>query len=278
MTPHRRARRWGRLRRATQGAAALLYLALPLVNAQGRRGVLGSLASTRAGPIELLEPSAAVTALAAAAFDGPVGTILLAAAPPALLAFALGPVFCAWLCPFGLVSEGLDRLRRRRAWRRDEHVRARAPRAIFLAAVVAVSAAVALPLGALLQGPRALSVAALEGLYLGAVSPFAAAVLGALLLAELLLPRRLFCRALCPAGATANLLRTPVTLRIAHEAGGCAGCGAEPRCQRACPWGVDPRSAGRFDGCTHCMACVEACPPGTLEATFRPPGASRPPA
>jgi ferredoxin-type protein NapH len=144
--------------------------------------------------------------------------------------------------------------------------------------VLAGSAAIGVPLAALLEGPRAVTVAALEGLYLGAVSPFAAATLGALLLLDLVLPGRLFCRALCPAGALANYLRTPRTLRILHDPARCA-CAA-PRCAAACPWGVDPRTAGRFDGCTSCLDCLDLCPTGALRAGFAPRrcGAPSPPA
>jgi ferredoxin-type protein NapH len=223
--------------------------------------------STRIGPVELVEPAAALSTLLANGLAAPAGALVLGVAPPVLLALLLGPVFCAWICPFGLVSEGLDGAlpRVRSCGARGLRV----PRAATLGAILLASAAIGAPLAAMVEGPRAVTVAALEGLYLGAVSPFAAMALGALLLLDLLVPSRLFCRALCPAGAAANYLRTPRTLRIAHDPGRCR-CAEAPRCAAACSWRIDPRTAGRFDGCTSCLDCIDACPTGALSARFVP--------
>jgi ferredoxin-type protein NapH len=233
--------------------------------------VAGNLASLRLGPVDLTEPAAALGAVLAAGLATPasaLATLALGAAPPVLLALLLGPVFCSWICPFGLVSELADAalgrvLPSRRRWRPRSHEGVRVPRLAALGLLLAGSALGGLPLAALLQGPRAVTAVAQEGFYLGAVSPFAAGLLGALLLLDLLLPRRVFCRALCPAGAVLNLLRTRRTLRIAWEPARCA-CAAAPSCHTACRWGVDPRTARRHDGCTSCLACVEVCPTGAL--------------
>jgi ferredoxin-type protein NapH len=252
-------------RRAVQLAFAAFYLLLPLANARGLRAVAGNLAWLRIGPLDLAEPAAALSAALAAGWSAPLVRLSVAAAPALLLALLLGPVFCSWVCPFGLVSEGIDRLLRRRGWPARAHERARFPRIAALCAVLAGSAALGVPLGALVQGPRAITAVPQEAFTVGAVSTFSAGLLGILLLLDAVLPRRLFCRALCPAGALANFLRTPRTLRIAFEPSRC-GCPGSPACLEACPWGVDPRRAGRFDGCTSCLACLDACPTGALES------------
>jgi ferredoxin-type protein NapH len=88
------------------------------------------------------------------------------------------------------------------------------------------------------------------------------------LLAELAGPRRIVCRALCPAGALAARLRTRVTWGPRLDAERCR-CPDVALCHQGCAWGIDPRRMRAGDGCTSCMACVEACPSGALAARLR---------
>lgn len=258
--------RFTRARRSVQGAAALLYLALPLL-ADPR--LTGTLAALRVGPVDLVEPAGALSA-ALAARALPLA-LALGAAPVVLLAAAAGPVYCAWICPFGLLSEGIDHLRGRGAPPPPlAPARLRATRLGALATLLALSALLGAPLAAILSPPRLVTALPLEA-WSGRVFPaVTAALLAALLALELLGPRRLLCRALCPAGAVAALLRRPFTLGPRFAAGACR-CAARAPCREACPWGLEPRAPAPPEGCSTCLACVDRCPSAALTVLRRAP-------
>ncbi|HTP26562.1 MAG TPA: 4Fe-4S binding protein [Anaeromyxobacteraceae bacterium] len=259
-----RARRFTVWRRAVQASLALLFLALPAWNAAGHRAMAGTLIALRIGPVDLVEPAAALSAALAA--RGGTIRLLVRAMPLALLALALGPVFCSWMCPWGLVSEGLDRLRHRggpaRSGRRDRPLRA-----IALGTCLALSLLLGTPVAPLLAGPRLLTSLPLEMVALRSVPAVTGLLLLALLALEILGPRRIFCRALCPAGALAAYLRTPRTLTVITDTDRCR-CPDPAPCVASCSWGIDPRRVSRLDGCSGCLACIDVCPTQALSPGF----------
>lgn len=270
--------RWTRWRRAAQALSALLWLTLPLL-ADPR--LTGDAVALRAGPVDLVEPAAALSA-ALAAWALP-GVLVLGASPMIALAVALGPVACSWTCPYGLVSEGIDALRARRAPAaaraggpegspaRSPAARTggRRPRLAILAALLGLSALLGTPLAAVLSPPRLLTALPLEAWSSRAVPAVTGGLLLALFALELVGPRRLVCRVLCPARALAALLRRPFTFGPRFRAAACR-CPDLPACVSACPWALDPRAGAlRAQGCTSCMACVERCPSAALVALRR---------
>lgn len=259
-----RSPRWTARRRVVQILAALFYLILPMVHLMGFRGIAGNLASLKVGSVDLVEPAAGLSAgLAAGGF---AWKLVLGMAPVVLLALVLGPVFCSWICPWGLLSEMLDRWRYRgRRWQDDSWRRYRWIRLAVFGVLVVSSVLLVSPVMATLSAPRLVSQLPLEVIYLKVLSPVTLALLALLLAVELLAPRRVWCRALCPVGSLASYLRTPRTVTVNFDDTQCL-CPTVAKCQDRCPWAIDPRRMKTFDGCTNCLACIDVCPSGSLVA------------
>ena len=129
-----------------------------------------------------------------------------------------------------------------------------------LAVFMGLSAILGLPLVATLSAPRLITVLPIEVIFLGAATVGTLSLLAGLLVLEAALPRRLWCRALCPVGALLVFLRTPLTLRVNWYRATCDPKIEQLKGRRICPWNLDPRHLGNYSGCTNCGACVEACP------------------
>lgn len=260
--------RWTRWRRACQVAVVLLYVAIPLLNRAGYHHVNGTLAALKIGRYELVEPAGALSAIFAGRHIAI--TLVIGMVPVLLLALLAGPVFCSWVCPWGLTSEVIDKIRSRGVkhhWIANSWVAVRNIRTGSIVLTLALSAAFSLPLIAIISPPRLITALPLEAIALKVLAPFTSVLLLLLLAAELLGPRRLWCRALCPVGAFANLLRLRFTLCVTADRAKCH-CPPTAPCHAQCAWGIDPRQAGLFDGCTSCMHCLDTCPSGALSWGF----------
>jgi ferredoxin-type protein NapH len=244
---------------------AAFYLGLPFLGAER---LAGTMIALRAGPVDLVEPAAAVSAWLAG--GAPALAMAAGIVPALVLAALLGPVYCSWACPFGLLSEGIDRIRpARRRWPDRSWERARRPRLASLVALLAGSALLGAPLAAVISPPRILSALPLEAWSGGVLPVVTGSLLLGLLVLEAVGPRRITCRALCPAGAAAAWLRSPITWGPRLDSDRCL-CPDVALCHQRCPWGIDPRRMRLTDGCTSCMACVEGCPSGALVPLRRP--------
>ncbi|ACD94781.1 quinol dehydrogenase ferredoxin subunit NapH [Trichlorobacter lovleyi] len=252
-------KRWGIARCAVQ----LLMIALLASPLAGLAIFTGNLAAAELLGLPLADPLAFLQAL----LGGRVFVLsyLLSALLVVGFYFLLGGrTFCGWVCPVGLVTELADRLRRKLGTGTQT-----LPLTLnrwSLALVLLVVMATGVPLFELLSPigiiSRAIVFAALLPLLLVA----------AILLMELLVARRVWCRSLCPLGGFYSLLAAFSPLRIGFVADRCTHCND---CLKACPVEEVLQPSLELNhpqvvagDCTRCMACLDACPAKALKISI----------
>ncbi len=99
-------------RRAFQIFVAVAFIVIPYMNRSRYSFVYGNFFSFHMFGIPLADPLAVlqltVKNLNWPTLDNTIGTLL-----PLVLAFFMGTVFCSWICPYGLFSEWIQKLRKK---------------------------------------------------------------------------------------------------------------------------------------------------------------------
>ena len=264
-------RRWCWARRAV--AAAFLVL-LILGSFDWFPWFKGSMTATSLlGIVPFTDPLAALeVTLATRSWHGSMltGAFLLIASGA-----LLGPLFCGWVCPLGLVLDVNDAVRRRLLrWTtrgREDRRRSGLPsgtRYVLLGATLGFSLVAQLPAFQVLSPINILAWGVIFAPGLGLLAVFGIA------LVEYVFPR-LWCRALCPLGALYSLVGRYGLFRVQVNP---AQAGKNPcgMCSPRCPMGIRvmeeytmPRrpTIDHLD-CTRCGECIDACPHGVLRFGF----------
>lgn len=246
---------------------ALMFV-IPVLNMVEIYTITGTYYALQVGGLGIADPSAILQTIFASGELAP--PILSALLFPVLFALVLGRVWCGWMCPYHVLSDGAFRLR---TWFRTRFLdrpatetlvapsplKANLIRFSFLLAGSAAAGAIGIPILNYVNAPGILSTEAMiltRQPTLSVEFGFIATVF----LVEMLFFPRFWCRLFCPTGACLSLIRGPFTLRISARAKNQkTPCCKEDVCSADCPMGLSPYRQGADLLCTNCARCIDAC-------------------
>ncbi len=243
-------------------------------------GFKGTLWSMRLAGFDISDPLAALELLfSARSLHLPM---LVSVLIPAAATLLLGKLFCSWLCPAYLLFELSGKLRRllRLAEIRPASVEfTRWNKYALLAVGLLAGAALGLPFFSLVYPPAVLSRLSHAWVF-GTAMTGGLVLMGVLMVFELLVSPRWWCRSMCPGGAVYGLLGWARPLRVVLDRPRCDGCRL---CSPVCEMGLDPVRESAGLECDNCGRCLGACPQGALGWSLglpanplaRAPGADR---
>ncbi|NOX37929.1 MAG: 4Fe-4S binding protein [Calditrichaeota bacterium] len=262
-------------RRISQCLVMAAIILIPVLNTFQVNTVIGTFYSLTIGHLTVMDPALLIQLVL---LTGKLAfPWLLAAAIPFLMAAFLGKVFCSWMCPFNLLGEWAQHLRRR-IGKPAPPLRFFNPPAIrywmILAGLFLILAILGIPLINFISMPGLIS-AQIADLIVNKTLGIEVALVFIILLLEMATRSRFWCKYLCPVGATLALPMHRHTLRVAYSPQKCEACtvrGPHKPCGNACPFHLDPRRPDIYPYCYNCGECVAACQQRgqALRLTFTP--------
>lgn len=251
-----------------------------------RKQVLAYAQKVRGGPwsaqiagVSLTDPLAGAESILAS--RRVVGVLVISLLVPIIATLLLGRVFCSWICPMNLLLEYTDKLRgllRFLELKPRDIGSSRWTKYILLGVGLAMTFFLAIPVLGYIYPPAIINrelhdlvfgifdraEGGHSGFWSGGLTWMSLILLG-IVLVEVTVSRRWWCRYICPGGALYSLLGWARPIRVKLKESKCTDCAD---CIKVCPVGLNPMRNLMGKECDNCGVCISYCPDGALDYAF----------
>jgi len=200
---------------------------------------------------------------------------------PVILTLIFGRVFCSWICPMGFILEMSDKLRNLLKFLEIKPFNIRFHRGTkfsLLAIGLFSTAILSVPILGYIYPPAMISrefhdliftlFDRAEAGFLGwsfVGLTWMSLILLGIILFEVFVSRRWWCRYVCPGGGVYIVLGMKRPIRVKLLESKCTRC---VDCVVACPMGLNPMNNQMGTECDNCGACISSCHDDALKFSF----------
>lgn len=274
------------LRRITQISIIILIIAVPLYSQNPDNGspslivkgqlpspsiskVSGDTWSLSIGNYNIIHPAAFFDFVFSA--KSVSSYMLIAVLIPLLITLLSGRVFCSWLCPIGFILELITKINaflKIKGFPRKININNY--RYVILAASLIAAFLFGFPVISIFD-PAHLLGRELSMIFTHQeVSVAGLIFLLAIILFEIFILSRAWCRFFCPSGACLSLLGIKRICKIRVNKIECINC---QKCRSICPYGLEPDQIINYKTmqravCDNCGLCRDACTTGAISYGF----------
>ena len=247
-------------RKIIQWLFFILMFIVPILNMLEIYFIKGTFISMDIGELAVSDPLAVLQAVFA---SHEVKAVMLASITlPVVITLLLGRVWCSWACPYYLILDGIEFLRKKLklkslkpTYNPNMPTKANLFRFILLIIGFIFVGIAGIPLLYLISPPSIISSQVVMLVkYFTITAEFI--FIPIILILEFFFFYRFWCRFFCPTGTVLSFFRSKKGMRVEYS-GSCSGCN---RCVKICPMVLDPRKDGNSSQCHNCGECIETCP------------------